>query len=265
MAPSVMVTTQVLTNHLETVFTPRQSRVLAEVITDAYSDLVKTSDFNELKAIVKDIALTQQRIAVAQERTEARVEELAAAQQRTEARVEELAIAQERLTAAQERTEARLEGLAAAQQRTEVNLAKLTRVVTEMSSEVGSVTQNMSYALENEAYRMLPALLARDHGIHLSQRLVRTEIEGVEINFFARGEREGRSICLTGEAKLRLDARNNRRWKTLLDQLDRQAQAVQQRYPDCEIVQLVVTHFAQPEILQKVRERGLVVVQSFEW
>lgn len=260
-----MVTTQVLANHLETVFTPRQSRVLAEVITDAYSDLVKTSDFNELKAIVRDIAVAQQRIAAAQERTEARVEELAIAQERLTAAQERTETRLEGLAAAQQRTETRLEGLAAAQQRTEAHLAKLTRAVTEMSSEMGSVAQNMSYALENEAYRMLPALLEREHGIHLSQRLVRTEIEGVEINFFARGEREGRSICLTGEAKLRLDVRNNRRWKALLDHLDRQAKAVQLQYPDCESVQLIVTHFAQPEMLQRVREHGLLVVQSFEW
>jgi len=51
----------------------------------------------------------------------------------------------------------------------------------------------------------------------------------------------------------------------IFDQLDRQAKAVQQQYPDCEIVQLVVTHFAQPEMLQRVREHGLLVVQSFEW
>ncbi len=266
-----MVTTQVLTKHLETVFTPRQSRVLAEVITDAYNDLVKTGDFNELKDIVKDLATTQQR-------TEARLEELTiaqdrltAAQERTEARLEELVIAQDRLTSAQERTEARMgelaasqDSLTAAQRRTEANLAKLTRVVTDMSSELGTVTQNMSYSLENEAYRMLPAVLARDYGIHLRERLVRTEIEGVEINFFAHGERAGKAICLIGEVKLRLDERN-KRWATLQKQLERQVKAVQHQHPDCEIVQLIVTHFARPDILQKMREQGLLVVQSFEW
>lgn len=36
-------------------------------------------------------------------------------------------------------------------------------------------------------------------------------------------------------------------------------------YPECEVVQLIITLFAQPGILQKVRDHGLLVVQSFEW
>lgn len=226
----VMQTTQALTQRFEMVFDPRQSRVLAEVITDAYSDLVKTSDFNELKAIVRDLAV---------------------AQQRTEARIEELATAQERLTVAQERTED--------------SLNRLTQVVTRMGRELGTVTQTMSYALENEAYRMLPTVLERDYGIRLQNRIVRIEIEGVEVNFFAHGERDGQAVCLVGEVKLRLDERDQKRWRALLEQLDRQANAVKQQYPDCETVQLLVTHFARPEMLKQAQDRGLLVVQSFEW
>jgi hypothetical protein len=74
---------------LAQVFNDRQAQVLAGVIQAAYSDLVRTSDFNELKEIVRDLA-------VAQQRTEQRMEELAAAQQRTEQRMEELAVAQQR-------------------------------------------------------------------------------------------------------------------------------------------------------------------------
>ncbi len=78
-----------LLKKFEIVFEVQQAATLAEVITDAYTDLVKTSDFNELKEIVRDLAQSQQR-------TEQRVEELARAQQRTEQRMEELAEAQTR-------------------------------------------------------------------------------------------------------------------------------------------------------------------------
>ncbi len=70
---------------LEGVFPKKQAVVLAEVITDAYSELVKTSDFNELKGIVKELAQ-------AQKRTETRVEELAQAQTRTENELRELVV-----------------------------------------------------------------------------------------------------------------------------------------------------------------------------
>ena len=68
---------------LRIAFTDPQSKILAEVITIAYNDLVKTSDFNELKGIVKELA-------DAQKRTEHKVEELAEAQKRTEFSIQQL-------------------------------------------------------------------------------------------------------------------------------------------------------------------------------
>jgi hypothetical protein len=68
---------------LSQAFNPEQAKLLAETITAAYDDLVKVSDFNELKSIVKELAIAQQR-------TEKRVEELAIAQQRTEQSLQKL-------------------------------------------------------------------------------------------------------------------------------------------------------------------------------
>src|SRR5436190_17008019 len=101
-----------LTRRFETVFDRRQSSVLAETITEAYSDLVKTSDFNDLKAIVKDLAEAQQRLAEAQERTETKVSELAQAQQR----------------------------MVEAQLRTDTSVAEMTRAITGMAQELGGLS-----------------------------------------------------------------------------------------------------------------------------
>jgi myosin heavy subunit len=79
---------------------------------------VRREDFDELKAVVADLAAAQKRTEERVDRLEAAVLELAAAQKRTEQRVEELA-------AAQKRTEQRVEELAAAQKRTEDILQKL--------------------------------------------------------------------------------------------------------------------------------------------
>ncbi|MEN9252622.1 MAG: hypothetical protein Q6L58_09315, partial [Thermostichales cyanobacterium BF3_bins_165] len=73
-----------LIQKLGAVFSPEQAQLLVEVIEEAYA---ATRDFNELKAIVAELA-------AAQKRTEEWVEQLAAAQKRTEERVEELAAAQ---------------------------------------------------------------------------------------------------------------------------------------------------------------------------
>ena len=61
-----------MTRRFARVFAPEQATILAETIHDAYADLVKTSDFNKLKEIVRGLAQ-------AQSRTESRVEELAQA------------------------------------------------------------------------------------------------------------------------------------------------------------------------------------------
>lgn len=58
-----MATVETLTRRFEKVFEPQQASVLAESIVEAYDDLVKTSDFSELKAIVADLAQPQQDLA----------------------------------------------------------------------------------------------------------------------------------------------------------------------------------------------------------
>lgn len=78
--------------------------------------------FDRLTEIVERLAEAQQRSEARLERLEATVEALAEAQQRTEARLEQLA-------EAQQRTEARLEQLAEAQQRTEIRLERLEATV----------------------------------------------------------------------------------------------------------------------------------------
>ena len=220
-----MATVQTLTRRFERVFEPEQAVVLAETITETYNDLVKTNDFNDLKAIVKDLAI------------------------------------------AQRETKAELQQLAVAQRETESQMKELARVVTNMGQELGGLSRSMSYSLENEAYRALPAYLLAHHGITVTDRIVRTDIGGEEINFFALGERNGVPICLVGESKLQLDERRNSRREAerIIDQLESKVDTVRQLYPEREMVRLLVTHYARPAIRQFLQEHNLIVVQTFEW
>ncbi len=284
------------------VFEPQQAVLLAEVVTDAYSDLVKTGDFNELKSIVKELAETQKELAQAQRRTESRVGELAQAQRRTESRVGELAQAQsrtesrvgelaqaqsrtearveqlaqaqrrtesrvEQLAEAQSRTEARMEELAQAQKETTYQVQMLTHQLGETNKTVGGLGQSFAYALENEAYRMMPAVLEEKHGIRVTERFVRTCIAGEEINLFGRGRRDGAEVLIMGESKLRLDERRQGQAGDVaaFEQLAAKAEAVRTEYPDAEIVLVLITHYARPGVLEAARERDIIVVQSFEW
>jgi len=138
--------------------------------------------------------------------------------------------------------------------------------VTGIAQELGGLSRSMSYSLENEAYRNLPALLQTRYGITLDEKIVRLDLDGEEINLFARGTRNGQPIYLVGESKLQLDERRNshRAAEAILNQLDKKAAVVQRRYPDVEIVRILLTHYARPAVLQQAEVRGVIVIQSFE-
>lgn len=283
---------------LKTVFPPEQAAVLAEVIHEAYTDLVKTSDFNELKEIVRDLGakmgelaeaqkqsetrLTRleaivQELAEAQKRTEQRVEELAQAQKRTEQRVEELAQAQketqkevgrldralQELAEAQKRTEQRVEELAQAQKRTEEELRKLIGEHAETRRQLGGLATTVGYRLEDEAFKALPALLQRDHGLTVKGRLTRKFVrdnrgEDIEVNILGRAERNGQTYTIVGESKSQLskkdvDAFIRKKLKRLEGVFD-------------AIFPVLVTHMiSQPDAEEYARQKGIAVYYSFDF
>ncbi|MCG3156839.1 MAG: hypothetical protein DKINENOH_03464 [bacterium] len=282
---------------------------------------VTREDFSELKAIVKDLAVAQERteqrlgqlteaqrktdnrveqlaeaqqrteqrleqlaeaqqrteqrlgqLAEAQQRTEQRLEQLAEAQQRTEQRLEQLAEAQQRteqrleqLAEAQQRTEQRLEQLAEAQRQTEIEVKRLAVGLNETRNELGGLARSFGYAFENEAFRMLPPVLLRDHGITIKNKIIRAEVGGKEINLLSRGEKDGREVMIVGEAKLRLDERRESKKPDVFDELEEKVQAVLAEFGPAEIVKVLITHYATRKFLDLAREKGIIVVQSFEW
>ena len=250
-------------HRFEFVFSREQSEVLAQVITEAYNELVKTDDFNELKAIVKELAVAQRQteqrleeLAVAQRQTEQRLEELAEAQKQTEQRLEELA-------EAQKQTEQRLEELAEAQKQTHYEIQILNKKVKEQGTTIGGIGNSLGYALENEAYRMLPALLKKRYGLEMVERFVRTYIGGKEINIFGRAKQNGKEVLIVGESKARLDERRIKR--DIWEQLEKKVEAVKEAYPGTEVKRLVVTHYARPGMLKQAEKREVIIIQSFEW
>jgi len=177
---------------------------------------------------------------------------------RTEENFREVRQAIQDLAEAQKSTEARLGELAEAQKKTEAEVAKLARGLQRNRKETGGLSRSLAYALESEAYRRLPPFLAEHHGLEVSQRIVRAEVEGEEINFFAKAVKDGREVLLVGESVLRLDDRSK------LKQLHEKCRLVAEAHGG-EVVPVLVTHFARREMLERARKAGVVVVQSFEW
>ena len=235
-----MPRTQDMVDRLERSFTTDQAELLAEVISEAYDDVVKAGDFNELKEIVRELAQAQNRTEVRMDTLAGRMEELAQAQVRTEQAVEKLTL----------------------------GIEEMRQGMNGLRQDLGGLSRSVGYALENDAYRMLPAFLLREHGLRVTDRFVRTEIAGEEINFLAHAEKsDGTPVLIVGESKSRLDERR-RTWQQadqVLDALGEKVAATANAHPDVEVVPLLVTHYARPAFLEAARARGVIVVQCFEW
>lgn len=166
--------------------------------------------------------------------------------------VARLAQAQERTAQAQERTEQRVEELASIMQ-------ELARETKNTRTEVGGLGKSMGYALENEAFRNIPAFLEKHHHIVLTEKLIRQDIKGQEINMLGKGKREGKDVIIVGEATLRLDQRDK------FAQLEENTKLVAENYPGYEVIPLMITHYARKNLLELAQKQGILVIQSFEW
>jgi predicted transcriptional regulator len=240
---------------------PKIKSVFLKFFEYLIKERVTKDDFQRLTEKVEKLADIVAELAEAQKKTEEElktlsktVAELAEAQKRTDQRVAELA-------EAQKRTEQKVAELAEAQRRTEEEVRTLAQELKRTRQDLGGLSLSFSYAFENEAYRMLPQVLKR-YGLELEDKLIRKEIAGEEINFFATAKRNGKTVYIVGETKLRLDDTKKR--DDVFKQLEKKISAVKKVYGEVEIVPLIVTHFAKESMLKKAKERGIIVVQSYE-
>jgi len=230
-----MFTLTAIKERLEEVFEKHQAEVLATTIFGAYNELVKASDFNELKGIVRDISIE----------------------------VKELAEAQKELAEAQKRTEIKVEELAEAQKRTEIEIQELTKGLKLTREGLGGLSRSSSYAFENEAYRILPKFLKDNYKIEMAEKIIRTEIEGKEINIFGKARKNGKNILIVGEVKLRLDEKRDVK-KDVFEELEEKVEVVKKISQD-EIVKILITHYATSKFIEEAKQKGIIVIQSFEW
>jgi uncharacterized phage infection (PIP) family protein YhgE len=238
-------------------------------LKEEIAETVKKSDFDNFVKSTEEnfnrVWKAIEELAEAQKRTEQRVEELAEAQKKTEQRLDSLTLKVEELAEAQKRTEQRVEELAEAQRKTEIEVAKLAKGLQETRGELGGLSKSMSYAFENEAFRKLPDFLKEKYGIEIKEKLIREEIGGKEINIFGKARKDGVDLFVIGESKLRLDEKRDKRIKDVFDELEEKVKAVKREYGEKEVVKILITHYATKGFLSKAKEKGIIIVQSFEW
>ena len=227
---------------LEKVFNKNQADILTEVITDAYSDLVKTSDFNELKGIVKELAEAQKETQKEIGRLDKTVQQLAEAQKRTEIKVEELA---------------------EAQKKTEEELHDLVKEHKKTRTQLGGLSSAVGYRLEDEAFKALPKLLKRDYELIVQGKLKRkyiTDNKGkkIEINIIGEGIKNSKKVTIIGESKSQLSKNDvNEFIKKKLKRLDGIYK---------EIFPVLVTYMiSEHDAEEYARKKGIALYYSYDF
>ena len=169
----------------------------------------------------------------------------------------------ENLTEAQTRTGKRLEALARAQEKTEKCLQRLSTDQVETRKEFGDISNTAEYRLEDLAYRSLPGLLERDHGIQLLERPVRRYIRDnkgkeIEVNILGKAQKEWRAITVVGESKSQLSKKDVDRFRrTRLKRLDGV-------FP--EMFPVLVTYMiSQPDVADYAAEKGITIYYSYDF
>ena len=70
---------------------------------------------------------------------------------------------------------------------------------------------------------------------------------------------------VVGESKLRLDERREKRGEDIFGELEEKVKALKDEYGEVEIARVLITHYATKGFLKKAGQKGVIVVQSFEW
>jgi len=191
---------------------------------------VTRTDFEELKGIVKDLAVAQNRTEQRLESLTLRVEELAQAQNRTEQRLESLTIRVDELAEAQNRTEKGLESLTAsvdelaqAQSRTGLIVQKLSENVVDIRKQMGGLAMAVGYGIEDRLMPHIPEFVDTAFGIRADivdrRNIVYPDGSYDEANIYVEGEKNGNRIYLIGECKAQPGKRDFDKFAGLLGRI----------------------------------------------
>ncbi|MGC8765588.1 MAG: hypothetical protein ACP5QT_06850 [Brevinematia bacterium] len=191
-----------------------------------------------------------------------RVDKLAEAQIKTEQRLNELAIAQAKTEQRLNELTERVDRLAEAQSKTEQELKKLVHEHQETRKQLGGISSNLGFHLENLSYKHLPFLLKRDFDIEVKGKLIRDFLQDkngrdIQINILGKGVRNGKEILIVGESKIELS-------KKYVDEFIRKKiNIIDVKY---EIFPILITHMtSSPDVKKYAKEKGIAVYLSYEF
>jgi len=223
-----MVTISKMREQLLEGFPEQQADLMARVFVSAHDELVTKAEFNELTAVVRELA-------VAQQRTELRVEELAEAQHELAEAQHELAEAQHELADAQKQTE---------------------WAVRDLAKQVGGLSNALGGSLEDFACDLVPELLEKHWKMQVESSGPEELLIGRkhrEIDLVIRGTIADKPVMVVCEAKASVSLKEVEGFLAIVDRL-RAAR------PEDEIRPLFFGYKADRKARQKIVSSGAAMV-----
>jgi hypothetical protein len=142
---------------------------------------------------------------------------------------------------------------------------RLTRRTDDIARQLGGISMNIGYFLENEAYEALPPLLERDYGVRVLTPLTRDFVEDdkgneYEVNIFGEGERDGEQLLIVGECKMQLSKQEIDRF------LRRKIKPVQRIFSGRTLFPVMVAHTITTKRVQRyAQEQGVALYLSYQF
>jgi alanyl-tRNA synthetase len=172
---------------------------------------VNRKEFNELRNIVKDLA-------IAQKETKTSLKELAEAQKKTEEKVEELA-------EAQIETKTELKELAEAQRKTEQEVRTLVVSVKDVQKQVGGLAMTVGYGLEDKIMPYIYDFAKKEFSVDVNivdrRNIIYPDGKYDEINIYAEGVKNGKPSFIIGECNAQPGKKDIDKFNQLTDRIKR--------------------------------------------
>jgi hypothetical protein len=158
------------------------------------------------------------------------------------------------LAKAQKRTEQRVEELAQAQKQTEKRMEELVRGLKVTRQQLGGLSDDFGYSLENKAIKHLPAILAKE-GFIVTENLVRKYLmingKFIEANIIGKVRKDNEEFILIGEAKSRL-----------------QIKKIEKFITNCKIIggkqiRILISHLLPPAFEDVLKENNIRFIPSY--
>jgi RecG-like helicase len=170
--------------------------------------------------------------------------------------MEEFAEEQKKLAQAQARTEVTVQNFT-------IELRKLDKAFRETNKQLCGLSEGFGHIHANKAYKALPALLKRDHGILIKGRLKREYVkdkdgEYIEVDISGSARQNGKGIVIVGESKSKLSKND------VNDFIRKKLKRLEGVYPD--FFPVLLTHMTSSHDVEKyVKDKGIVLYYSYDF